>query len=101
MGKPAATDRHCLPSLSHSFTLDTLDLDTIVATVDKPNVTSIRALEMLGVSVTGEQRVHGNPIVYYAVSPQRLRAVPGTYSSVELAAEAWQGNGYRGREGTT
>src|SRR5215470_12694991 len=26
MGKPAATDRLCLPSLSHSFTLDTMAL---------------------------------------------------------------------------
>ena len=38
MGKPAETDRHCLPSLSHSFTLDLVvfhrDYDAIVQAQD-------------------------------------------------------------------
>ena len=32
MGKPAATDRPSLPSLSHSFTLDMVILETVVKT---------------------------------------------------------------------
>ena len=37
MGKPAATDRPCLPSLSHSFTLDFVVLCNGTRTEASPN----------------------------------------------------------------
>jgi ribosomal-protein-alanine N-acetyltransferase len=58
--------------LRHAF--QELGLVYIVATVDKPNVASIRVLEKLGFAVTGEKLMHGNPILYYAVSPESYSA---------------------------
>jgi RimJ/RimL family protein N-acetyltransferase len=40
----------------------------VVATVDKPNVASIRVLEKLRMSMTGEKLINGNPILYYSLS---------------------------------
>jgi len=51
-----------------------LGLRGVVATVDKPNVASIRVLEKLGLYVTDEKLIHGNPILYYAVSQERFRS---------------------------
>jgi RimJ/RimL family protein N-acetyltransferase len=56
--------------LRHAFA--ELGLTSIMATVDKPNVASMRVLEKLGFSVTGERLIHRNPIVYYAVSLERF-----------------------------
>jgi len=64
--------------LQHAF--EELGLRYIVATVDKPNVGSIRVLEKLGLSVTGEKLIHGNPILYYAVSQERFRDLHGKVS---------------------
>jgi RimJ/RimL family protein N-acetyltransferase len=57
--------------LHHVF--QELGLTYVVATVDKPNVGSIRVLEKIGFSVTGEKYMHGNPIVCYAISQERFR----------------------------
>jgi RimJ/RimL family protein N-acetyltransferase len=60
--------------LRHAFTA--LGLPHIVATVDKPHVASIRVLEKLGFVITDERLIHGNPILYYAVSPERFQDMP-------------------------
>lgn len=54
--------------LQHAF--KELRLRCVVATVDKPNVASIRVLEKLGLHLTGEKLIHGNPILYYTVSQE-------------------------------
>jgi RimJ/RimL family protein N-acetyltransferase len=64
--------------LHHAF--EVLGQSNIAATVDKLNVASRRILEKLGFSVIGEKLIHSNPIVYYAVSPARFRALHGTSS---------------------
>ena len=46
MGKPAATDRPCLPSLSHSFTLDfivTAHARQVFAETIRPRITAFFA----------------------------------------------------------
>lgn len=64
--------------LRHAF--EELGLPHVVATVDKPNVASIRILEKLGFSVTDERFIHGKPILYYAVSPERFGDLHSTGS---------------------
>jgi RimJ/RimL family protein N-acetyltransferase len=43
-----------------------------MATVDKPNVVSIRVLEKLGFYAIDEKLVHGNWIMSYEISPESL-----------------------------
>jgi RimJ/RimL family protein N-acetyltransferase len=57
--------------LRHAFT--ELGLQGVVATVDQPNLASMRVLEKLGMSVMGEQQMHGNLVRYYAISQERFR----------------------------
>jgi [ribosomal protein S5]-alanine N-acetyltransferase len=62
--------------LRHAFVQ--LALPQVIATVDKPNMTSIHVLERLGFLVTDEQVIHDHPILYYAVSSQRWKELHGT-----------------------
>jgi RimJ/RimL family protein N-acetyltransferase len=57
-----------------------LGLRNIVATVDKPNVASIRVLEKLGLHLTGEKLIQRNPILYYTVSRERFFKLHGEIS---------------------
>jgi RimJ/RimL family protein N-acetyltransferase len=64
--------------LQHAF--ENLGLACIEATVDKPNVASIRVLEKLGLSFREEKLIHGNPLLYYAVSRGEFDAWKKTQS---------------------
>ena len=64
--------------LQHVFT--GLGLQGVVATVDQPNLASIRVLEKLGMSVIGEQEMPGNLVRYYAISQERFCALLATGS---------------------
>jgi ribosomal-protein-alanine N-acetyltransferase len=59
--------------LQHVFAV--LKLPGVVATVDKPNVASVRVLEKLGMVLTDEKVIHGNPILYYALSRANFQSV--------------------------
>jgi [ribosomal protein S5]-alanine N-acetyltransferase len=59
--------------LRHVFAV--LKLPGVVATVDKPNVASVRVLEKLGMSLTDEKLIRGNPILYYALSRVNFKSV--------------------------
>jgi ribosomal-protein-alanine N-acetyltransferase len=59
--------------LQHAFAV--LKLPGVVATVDKPNIASVRVLEKLGMSLTDEKLIQGNPILYYALSRTNFQSV--------------------------
>jgi RimJ/RimL family protein N-acetyltransferase len=65
--------------LQHVFTA--LGLQGVVATVDQPNLASIRVLEKLGMSVMGEQQMHETLVRYYAISQERFRHLLATSSA--------------------
>lgn len=50
------------------YAFDTLGLQQIMSTVDKPNTESVRVLEKLGMSLLEEQLIDGNPILYYCLA---------------------------------
>lgn len=55
------------------YAFDTLSLEQIMATVDKPNTQSIKVLEKLGMSLVEERLINGNPILYYTKRPSSDR----------------------------
>jgi RimJ/RimL family protein N-acetyltransferase len=57
-----------------------LELQGVVATVDQPNLASIRVLEKLGMSMMSEQRMHDTLVRYYAISQERFCALLTTGS---------------------
>ena len=64
--------------LQHAFT--ELGLQGVVATVDHPNLASIRVLEKLGMSMMGDQQMHDTLVRYYAISQERFCALLATGS---------------------
>jgi ribosomal-protein-alanine N-acetyltransferase len=71
-GKGLATES-AYGVLQHAFAV--LKLPGVVATVDKPNIASVRVLEKLGMSLTEEKLIHGNPILYYALAWTEFKSV--------------------------
>ena len=49
------------------YAFDVLRLEGVMATVDKPNTESVRVLEKLGMSLTQERLINGNPILCYSL----------------------------------
>lgn len=60
------------------YAFDTLGLQQIMSTVDKPNTESIRVLEKLGMSLVEEQLINGNSILYYALTSEDYRTQEAT-----------------------
>jgi [ribosomal protein S5]-alanine N-acetyltransferase len=54
------------------YAFEELGLAFVSATVDKPNIASVRILEKLGFYVIDEKLVHGNWIVSYEISLESL-----------------------------
>lgn len=55
------------------YAFDTLGLQQIMATVDKPNTESVRVLEKLGMSLLEERLIDRNPILYYSLASGHYR----------------------------
>ncbi len=47
---------------------DKLELQQVMATVDKPNTESVRVLEKLGMSLLEERLINGSPILFYVLA---------------------------------
>lgn len=58
------------------YAFEALSLACVTATVDKPNVASLRVLEKLGFYVVEEKPVQGNWIVSYEISAEHLTLLP-------------------------
>ena len=54
------------------YAFEELGLACVTATVDKPNVVSIRILENLGFYVIDEKPILGNWVVNYEIAPESL-----------------------------
>lgn len=59
------------------YAFDALRLQQIMATVDKPNIESVRVLEKLGMSLLEERLINGNPILYYCLASRNYRTKRG------------------------
>lgn len=53
-----------------AFLFNTLGVQRIIATVDKPNTISITVLEKLGMRLKEEKLIQGNPILFYALTSE-------------------------------
>lgn len=64
-GKGLATESsNCVSG----YLFNTVGIQQIVATVDKPNTISIKVLERLGLRFQKEELIQGNPILFYALT---------------------------------
>lgn len=59
----ATESAHCV--IAHLS--QTLKMKKIIATADKPNTISIAVLEKLGMQMTEERVIEGNPLLFYAL----------------------------------
>lgn len=55
------------------YVFDTLGLQQVMATVDQPNIESVRVLEKLEMSLLEERLINGNPMLYYSLTSRDYR----------------------------
>lgn len=58
------------------YAFEAIKLPQIIATVDKPNIESVRVLEKLGMSLLQEQIINENPILRYSLAADDYRKEP-------------------------
>lgn len=57
------------------YAFDELELECVLADVDEPNETSIRVLEVLGMSRTRRAIVNGRPLLYYELHSEEYASL--------------------------